>query len=296
MKDITIIGGGPAAITAAIYAARAKMTTTLVAEELGGYITKTDKIENYPGFKTITGLDLHKKLEEHLKDYDVEIIEETVIGVKQQENTVIVEFENGKKTESKTAIIATGSKRKKLGIKGEQEYENKGVTYCAVCDGPIFQDQEVAVIGGSYAGTKSALYLSKIAKKVHILEIEKELSGEDLLIEQVKKTNNIEIITEAKIQEIHGEEYVTGLIYKKNNERKQLRVQGITIEIGLIPNSDIVDVKKNAEGHIVIDDDMRTSSNKIFAAGDVTNKGPKQIIVAAAQGCIAALRAKEEIK
>lgn len=297
MKDLIIIGGGPAAITAAIYAARAKMTITLVTEELGGYITKTDKIENYPGFKTITGLELNNALEEHLKSYDVEIIEdERVKTVKQENNEVITELENGQIIKSRTAIIATGSKRKKLGIPGEEEYENKGVTYCAVCDGPIFQNQDVAVIGGSYAGTKSAKYLSKIAKKVYLIELENELRGEDLLIEQIKEIENIEIITGAKTTQIHGDEFVKGITYEKNSEIKKINVQGITIEIGLVPNSELVEVEKNEKGHIIVDDDMRTSSNKIFAAGDVTNKGPEQIIVAAAQGCIAALKAKEEIK
>ena len=297
MKDLTIIGGGPAAITAAIYAARAKMTITLVTQDLGGYIAKTDKIENYPGFKTITGIELTKKLEEHLKEYNIEIIEDEKVKTVNEENgEVITTLENGEIIKSKTAIIATGSKRKKLGIKGEAEYTNKGITYCAVCDGTAFQDQEVAVIGGSYAGTKSAMYLSKIAKKVYIIEIQKELQGEDLLIDAVKKTKNIEIITQAKTLEICGKEYVEGIIYEKNNEQKKLEVQGITIEIGLEPNSEITNVKKDENGHIIVDENMRTKSSKIFAAGDVNNKGKEQIIIAAAQGCIAALKAKEEIK
>ena len=297
MKDLTIIGGGPAAITAAIYAARAKMTITLVTQDLGGYIAKTDKIENYPGFKNITGIELTKKLEEHLKEYNIEIIEDEKVKTVNEENgEVITTLENGEIIKSKTAIIATGSKRKKLGIKGEAEYTNKGITYCAVCDGTAFQDQEVAVIGGSYAGTKSAMYLSKIAKKVYIIEIQKELQGEDLLIDAVKKTKNIEIITQAKTLEICGKEYVEGIIYEKNNEQKKLEVQGITIEIGLEPNSEITNVKKDENGHIIVDENMRTKSSKIFAAGDVNNKGKEQIIIAAAQGCIAALKAKEEIK
>jgi thioredoxin-disulfide reductase len=296
MKDIVIIGGGPSAITAAIYAARMKMSITLITEELGGYIAKTDKIENYPGFKSITGLDLKNKLEEHLKSYDIEIIEDETVKKVSQENDIVITMLNNNKIISKTAIIATGSKRKELGIKGEKEYTNKGVTYCAVCDGPLFQDQVVAVIGGSYAGTKSAKYLSKIAKKVYILEIDTKLRGEELLIEEIKNIENIEIITEAKIKEIYGEEFVNGLTYEKNNQINKLDVQGITIEIGLIPNSQIVDVKKDEKGHIIVDDNMRTSSTKIFAVGDVNNKGPEQIIVAAAQGCIAALKAKEELR
>jgi thioredoxin reductase (NADPH) len=297
MKDLIIIGGGPSAITAGIYAARMNLNIVLVTKELGGYITKTDKIENYPGFKSITGFELNKKFEEHLRSYDLEIIEDEIVKkVYQENNIVITEFENGKIIKTKTAIIATGSERKKLGIKGEQEYLHKGITYCAVCDGSAFQEQEVAVIGGSYAGTKSALYLSNIAKKVYILEIDSCLKGEDLLIEQIKKTNNIEIITNAHVLEINGDEFVTSLNYQKNNEIKKLEVQGITIEIGLVPNSDLTNVKKDKNKHIIVDEHMRTSSTKIFAVGDVNNKGPEQIIVAAAQGCIAVLKIKEELK
>lgn len=297
MKDLIIIGGGPSAITAAIYAARAKMSTLLIAKDLGGYITKTDKIENYTGFKCVSGLELFSSFEEHLKSYDVEIVEdEFVKRVFQKDDVVFVELDNGKIFNSKTAIVATGSERKKLGIPGEDEFLNKGVTYCAVCDGSLFQGQVVAVIGGGYAGTKSALYLSKIAKKVFIIELESDLSGEDLLIEQVKGTKNIEVILGAKTLEIFGDDFVKGLFYEKDGEKVKLGVDGISIEIGLVPNSGIIDVKKDSNGCIIVDKDMRTSSSKIFAAGDVNNVGPEQIVVAAAQGCIAALRAKEELK
>ena len=297
MKDLIIVGGGPSAITAAIYAARAKMSTLLIAKDLGGYITKTDKIENYTGFKCVSGLELFSSFEEHLKSYDVEIVEdEFVKRVFQKDDVVFVELDNGKIFNSKTAIVATGSERKKLGIPGEDEFLNKGVTYCAVCDGSLFQGQVVAVIGGGYAGTKSALYLSKIAKKVFIIELESDLSGEDLLIEQVKGTKNIEVILGAKTLEIFGDDFVKGLFYEKDGEKVKLGVDGISIEIGLVPNSGIIDVKKDSNGCIIVDKDMRTSSSKIFAAGDVNNVGPEQIVVAAAQGCIAALRAKEELK
>lgn len=296
MKDLVIIGGGPSAITAAIYAARMNLDVTLIAKEIGGYLNKTDIIENYTGFKSVSGLGLAKAFKEHLYDYDVEIIDDEVVEFVDEKEVVVTTLQNKKRIESKTAIIATGSARKKLGIKGEAEFLNKGITYCAVCDGSLFQDQDVAVIGGGYAGTKSALYLSKIAKKVYLLELEKELKGEDLLIERIKKTENIEVITRAKIIEIYGKNFVEGLIYEKDESQKKLTVQGISIEIGLIPNSHITNVKKDENNKIIVDDEMRTSSKKIFAAGDVTSKGPDQIVVAVAQGCIAALKAKEEIK
>ena len=297
MKDIIIIGGGPSAMSAAVYAARMNLNITLITDEFGGHVPKTDIVENYLGFKSISGIELNNNFEEHLKSYDIEIIEdEKVKKIYEKNNIIEIELENNKILKSKYAIIATGSKRRELGVKGEKEFYNKGVTYCAVCDGPLFQDQNVAVIGGSYSGTKSAIYLSKIAKQVYIIELDDKLKGENILIEEINKIKNIEVITKAKTTEIYGNDFVEGLKYEKDNKINDLKVNGITIEIGLIPNSDLIEVEKNKKNQIIVDDDMRTSNKKIFAVGDVNNKGPEQIIVAAAQGCIAALKISEEIK
>ncbi|MFT4304926.1 MAG: NAD(P)/FAD-dependent oxidoreductase [Candidatus Woesearchaeota archaeon] len=297
MKDIIIIGGGPSAMSAAVYAARMNLNITLITDEFGGHVPKTDIVENYLGFKSISGIELNNNFEEHLKSYDVEIIEDEKVKKAYEKNNIIeIELENNKILKSKYAIIATGSKRRELGVKGEKEFANKGVTYCAVCDGPLFKDQNVAVIGGSYSGTKSAIYLSKIAKQVYIIELDDKLKGENILIDEINKIKNIEIITKAKTTEIYGNDFVEGLKYEKDNKINDLKVNGITIEIGLIPNSDIIEIEKNEKNQIIVDDDMRTSNKKIFAVGDVNNKGPEQIIVAAAQGCIAALKISEEIK
>ena len=299
MKDLIIIGGGPGAMSAGVYAARMKLDITLVTKSFDGQITKTDKIENYLGFQSITGLGLNKNFEEHLRSYDIEIIEDNFVKrVYEKDDLVFSELDDGKILKSKTAIIAVGCKRKKLGVSGDREFENKGVTYCAVCDGPVFHNQDVAVVGGSYSGTKTALYLSKIAKKVYIIEIDDELKGEKILIDEIKKTRNIQTITNAKITEIYGNDFVEGLKYidLKTDKSKDIKIEGISIEIGVIPNSNIVNVKKNKEGEIKVDENMRTSSKRIFAVGDANDKGPKQVIVAAAQGCIAALRISEDLK
>ena len=296
MYDLIIVGGGPGALGAAIYAARAKLNTILIAKEIGGYLTQTDKIENYLGFKNPSGLELKNAFEDHVKSYNLKIIEDQEVSKIYETNGLInCELEDETIITCKYAIVATGSKRKKLGVKGEKEFLHKGVTYCAVCDGPVFQDQNVAVIGGSYSGTKSALYLSNIANKVYLLEIDK-LKGEALLIDQIRNNPKIEIIENAKTLEIYGSDYVEGLKYEKNNNIEKIELQGISIEIGLIPSSDLVDVKKNADGKIIVDDYMMTSNKKIFAVGDVNDKNYEQIIIAAAQGCIAALKINEVLK
>ena len=297
MKDLIIVGGGPAALSAAVYAARRDLDIALVADELGGHPKETDKIENYLGFKSIKGFELAEKFEEHLKDYNIEIVEDKVKNVYREGDKVIHELEEGDKMGSKTSIIASGSKRKKLSVPGEKELRNKGLTYCAICDGPLFQNQNVAVIGGSNSGIKAARYLRKKEKKVYILEVLEKLNGESITIEEIKNKSNIEIITKAKTTRILGNKSVKGLKYKDLEEgsEKEIGVEGIAIEIGIEPNSQMVKVEKNERGQIKVDNEMRTSSNRIFAAGDVTDKGWEQIAVAVGQGCIAALEADKTI-
>jgi thioredoxin-disulfide reductase len=294
MKDVIIIGGGPAAMSAGVYSARKKLKTLLITKDFGGHVAYADKIENYLGFKSISGIDLSNAFQQHLLSYDVEILQESVENVYQDKNKVIVKLKNGKSFQSKIAIVASGSERKKLDVKGEKELFNKGVTYCSVCDGPLFQNQKIAVVGGGYAGTKSALYLSKIAKKVYILEPEKKLKSEQIIIDELKKSKNVEILLNAKISEILGEESVTGLIYSdlKSKKQKQINIEGVAIEIGIIPNSKIVDVEKDDKGFIKVNEKMQTSSDRIFAVGDINNKGPKQVAVAVGQGCTAVLEAE----
>lgn len=299
IKDVLIIGGGPGAMCAAIYAARMKLSVILVTENFGGHVIETDKIENYLGFKSVTGIELNKQFEEHLNSYDIKILDDSrVKKVYQKGKIVFSELENGKRLKSKTSIIATGSERKKLGIKGEKEFVNKGVTYCSVCDGPIFKDKTVAIIGGGYSGTKSALYLSKIAKKVYLFELKDRLKSEEVLLDEIKKTKKIKVITNAKIKEIYGNNFVKGLKYinLKNKKEEEIAVEGISIEIGTLPNSSICNLKKTKKGYIKVDKNMVTSSDRIFAVGDVNDNGPEQIIVSASQGCIAALRISEILK
>jgi len=297
MKDLLIVGGGPGALSAGVYAARRELDITLVTKEFGGHVAETDKVENYLGFNSIQGMDLAKKFENHLRDYDIDIQEDIEVEKLYQENSkVVAELNNSEKVEAKTAIVASGSDRIKLDVPGEEKFRNKGVTYCAVCDGPLFQDQNVAIIGGSNSGIKSALYLSKIAKKVYVIEVLDKLGGEKISIDELKQKDNVEIITKAKVKEIFGQEDVEGLKYEdENNKEKSIDVEGVAIEIGLTPNSDFVKVDKGEKGEIKVDDKMKTSSNRIFAVGDINDKGWDQIAVAVGQGCNAALEVEEII-
>lgn len=292
MYDLIIIGGGPAGMNAAIYAARRKLSTLLIAKELGGQVKESGSIENYLGFKSETGPELANKFVEHLNEYDVEVLEDVrVKKVEKSSSGIKAHLEDGKVHEAKTALVATGSRKRKLDVPGEQKYYNKGITYCAICDGPVFTGKDVAVIGGGYSGTESALYMSKISEKVYIIEIEDSLYGEPVTIEQLKDKDNIKIITQAQIIEIEGDKMVQGFKYKdlRSGDIKKKDVSGIIVEIGVIPNSDIVDVKKDDTGHIRVDDNMRTSKKRIYAAGDVVDKGVKQICVSSGQACVAVL-------
>lgn len=291
MYDLIIVGGGPAGMNAGIYAARRKLDVLLVTEEFGGQVKDSSSVENYLGFKSETGPQLANKFEEHLKEYDIEVKEDVTIKDVELANEKVKVISEDETFEGRTSLIATGSSKKKLNVPGEEKYNNKGITYCAICDGPFFTDKDVAVIGGGYSGTESALYMSKVANKVYLLEMQESLYGEQITIDEVKSKDNIEVMTETMVTEITGDKMVNGLKYKdlKTDQIENLNTEGIIIEIGLKPNSGIVDVEKDDANHIVVDEKMQTSKKRIYAAGDVTDKGVQQICVSSAQGCIAAL-------
>jgi len=298
MKDIIIAGGGAAAMSAGIYAARNKKDVLVVAEEFGGQVNKTELVENYLGFKSIKGQELGQKFEEHLRDYDVETKQETIIGVEKNNGQFTVKTKQDS-YQGKSVIIALGSHRRKLDIPGEEKLRNKGVSYCAVCDGPLFQQETIAIIGGGYSGCEAALYMRDIADKVYLINNSSQLQGEPITVDKVRQETKIEIINQADVSQITGEDSVTGLVYRdQHDEEQKLDVSGLFVEIGTIPNTDLICdqlVDKNEQGYIVVDDDMKTSTEGLYAAGDITNKGQKQIVVSAAQGAISALNASEYV-
>jgi len=298
VRDLIVIGGACAAQSAAIYAVRSGMDVLVVADEYGGQINNTDVVENYLGIKSVTGPELADRYLEHMREYDVsEEVGQKAVDVRKNKEIFEVELEDGTTFKSYSVILATGGSRRKLNAEGEEEFTNKGVAYCAVCDGPLYQGEEVAVIGGGYAGTEAAVYLSDIAEKVYVLSRSGNLSGEEITINEVLDAENVEILREATVDHFYGENLLEGLKYRQNGEIKDLEVTGAFVEIGTVPNSNITDlVETNESGYIEVDEERETSTEGLYAAGDVTDKGAQQLVVSAGQGCQAALNASEYVK
>ncbi len=290
MYDSIIIGAGPAGMSAAIYMARQKLDFIILSKNIGGYVAQSSEVGNYLGFHLIDGNKLADKFEEHVNDYDVEIRSpEEVVKIKKIKKGFKVKSDKDE-YETKSVLIATGEKHRKLDVPGEKKLEGKGVTYCATCDAPLFKDKDIAIVGGGNSAMEAALFGAKYSDNVYIININKKLQGSKTLIKRVEDSDKIKIITKAETTEILGDDFVSGLKYKKDGKEKELEVQGVFIEIGLIPVSDFVDiVKKNKKGEIITNKKNATGTKGIFAAGDVTDVTQKQIAVAVGEGCKAGL-------
>lgn len=292
MHDLIIIGAGPAGLTSAIYAGRARLKT-LVLEKLGvgGQISLTETIENFPGFpEGINSFDLIEKFKKQAQVFGVEIkmeealeldIKEKIKSIKTQEQVY----------QTKSLILATGAQPKKLDIPGEKEFSNKGVSYCATCDGPFFKNKEIVVVGGGDAALEEALYLTRFAKKVIILHRRDKLRAAKILEERAKENPKIEFVLESIPLEILGQNSVTGIKIKnvKNNQEFILNCEGIFIFIGFKPNTDFLKniVKLDEEGYIITDENLTTSKDGIFACGDCRRRPFKQIVTACSEGALA---------
>lgn len=304
MYDLIIIGGGPAGVAAGIYAARKKVNTLLITKDFGGQSIVAKKIENLIGIPELSGIELAKKLEKHLKTYSGDIlkINENELAEKINKSNNYFEIQTNKgKYKTKTIIIATGSRRKKLNIPGEKEFEGKGVSYCATCDAPLFKNKIVAVIGGGNAGFEAARDLISYANKIYILEFTDKIKADPITLEQVKKSNKVKIILNAQVEKIKGNQFIDELIYKdlKSNQVKSLKVDGIFVEIGSVPNTEMVKdlVKLNKKGEIIIDHKTcATSMSGIFAAGDITDILYKQNNISIGDGIKALLSAYEYLQ
>jgi len=290
MHELIIIGAGPAGITAAVYAARKKMDFLVVSKDIGGQAAWSGDIQNYTGYQFISGPELAMKFEEHIRKFDVQLKEgESVKSIEKTVQGFKVITDKGS-YESLTLIIATGKSPKMLGIPGESEYKNKGVTYCATCDGPLFAGKDVAVIGGGNSALDAAMQMMKIAGKVYLINVNPFLGGDAVMIEKVEKSPNVDIMNDTKTKAFIGEKFLNGMIIEKEGRERTIKVSGIFVEIGLNPNSEFVQfVEKNKYGEIIVDSDCQTSVPGIFAAGDVTDQPDKQIIIAAGDGAKALL-------
>ncbi len=313
--DLIIIGGSAAATAAGIYAVRRNLNFKIISKDFGGEVATSGEIDNYPGIPDTNGIELTDKFLKHLKDYkvapelgvEVEKISRQEDGAfcitakKGEEPKIaaekIDEKENGRRVcdyVAKTIIIATGVRPRELGAPGDKEYRNKGVSYCTVCDGPIMKDKITATIGGGNSALESGLMMAAIAKKHYMINKNPQFKGDQILIDNLLAKKNVEIIYNAGTTQILGDEFVAGLKYKdEKGEEKELKVDGVFIHIGMIPNSVLApdEVEKNDFGEIMVNKNCETNIPGLYAAGDVTDVPHKQIVIAAGQGTCALLSA-----
>ena len=293
MYEVIIIGGGIAGSTAAIYAARKKMEFLFATDKLGGQFLESGEILNYPGVVKTTGADFSTVFEEQLKFNNVEPkVGEKVAKIEKIDNGFKVSSDKGS-YEAKAVIIATGSHPKKINVPGEKEFFNKGVTYCSICDGPLFSGKTIAIIGGGNSALEGVDFTKNIAKKIYVINITKEFNAHEYLIEKVKSYENVEIIHEAKTTAISGDKFVSSITYVKQGKENKLDVEGVIIEIGRTPNTAFVEgfLDLDDHKHITIDCQTNTSAEGVFAAGDCSSVHEYQYTIAAGQGCIALLKA-----
>jgi thioredoxin-disulfide reductase len=304
MYDLIIVGGGPAGISAGVYAARKKMNTLLITDSFGGQSVVSADIQNWIGTPSISGFDLAKNLEAHLraqKEIDIVDDDRVIAAQKNDDGTFSLATKNGKAYEAKNIVLVSGSSRKKLGVPGEAVFEGRGVVYCSICDAPLFGGKTVAVVGGGNSALESVLDLVPYASKIYLIVRSEILKGDPVTQKKIKADPKVEIIWNAVTQEVVGKDIVKGLKYQdaKTNEGKELAVDGVFVEIGLVPNSDFVKdlVDRDAYGAVKVDARTQmTSCPGIWAAGDVTDVLYKQNNVSAGDAIKAVLNVYDHLK
>jgi alkyl hydroperoxide reductase subunit F len=298
--EVLVVGGGPAGSSAAIYSARKGIRTGIAAERFGGQVADTMGIENLISVPYTEGPKLVAAMEQHVKEYDVDIMHmqraEKLIPASQTGGYHEIRLENGASLKARSLVLSTGARWRPIGVPGEEEYRNKGVAYCPHCDGPLFKGKRVAVIGGGNSGVEAAIDLAGIVGQVTLLEFADELKADDVLQKKLRSLKNVEILTSAQTTEITGESgKVNGLSYKdrSSGEEHHIALEGVFVQIGLLPNTEWLkgDIELSQHGEIVIDERCGTSIPGIFAAGDATTVPYKQIVISMGDGSKAALSA-----
>ncbi|MEK6680480.1 MAG: thioredoxin-disulfide reductase [Nitrospirota bacterium] len=301
--DIIIIGGGPAGLTAGLYASRARLKTLLIEKGLvGGQVVTTERIENYPGFEEgIAGPELIKRMDAQARRFGLEIISGNAAKVEDSGDSKVVALEDGKKISCKAIIVAAGAEPAKLEVEGEDKYRGRGVSYCATCDGAFFKNLKIAVIGGGDSALEEALFLTRFASEVYIIHRRNEFRAVKVIQERVFANPKIKVIWDSVIEKIEGEDFAVKKIAVENvrtGEKKELDIDGVFIYVGTRPNTDFlpVNTKLNDKGYILTDDNMATSIKGIFAAGDIRAKLLKQVSTAVGDGATAAFAAERYIE
>lgn len=293
--DVLVVGGGPAGASAAIYAARKGIRTGIVAERFGGQVNDTLGIENLIGVKYTEGPKLAANLEEHAKEYNIDIMLSQRAKGLQKKDLIEVELENGAVLKSKTVIVSTGARWRNMNVPGEADFKNKGVAYCPHCDGPLFAGKRVAVVGGGNSGVEAAIDLAGVASHVTVLEFMPELKADSVLQDRLNSLPNTTVIKNAQVKEVTGDSKVNGVTYieRESGEEKHLELEGVFVQIGLVPNTEWLEgtLERTRMGEIIVDNRGATTIPGVFAAGDCTNSAYKQIIISMGSGATAALGA-----
>ncbi len=293
--DVLVVGGGPAGASAAIYAARKGIRTGIVAERFGGQVMDTLGIENFISVKHTEGPKLVASLEEHVKEYDIDVMNLQRAKSLEKKDMIEIELENGAVLKSKSVILSTGARWRNVGVPGEAEFKNKGVAYCPHCDGPLFEGKDVAVIGGGNSGIEAAIDLAGIVKHVTVLEFNPELKADAVLQDRLYSLPNVTVLKNVQTKEITGTDKVNGISYvdRETGEDHHVELQGVFVQIGLIPNTDWLgdEIERTRFGEIIVDKHGATSLPGVFAAGDCTDSAYKQIIISMGSGATASLGA-----
>ncbi|MBI2848262.1 MAG: FAD-dependent oxidoreductase [Chloroflexi bacterium] len=295
MYDLMIVGAGPAGLSAAVYAARKLLKTLLISGDIGGQVNRTLGIENYLGYQFIEGPELISKFQEQVSKYPIDQkIDQKVSRIEKAEGSFQVTTDNGEQYQARMVIFCAGKRPRQLNVPGENEFAARGVSYCAICDGPMFAGQKVVIIGGGNSGVEAALDMVKIAEQVSLVT-KGQLTCDPVLGEKLMAAQNVTFYLEHVTERIEGKDFVEGIVIKdlRKEESKKLDVTGIFVEIGLIPNSESVKelVELNQWGEVPVNIRCETSVSGLYAAGDVTDVPEKQIVVAAGEGAKAALQA-----
>jgi thioredoxin-disulfide reductase len=300
--DVVIVGLGPAAITAAIYSYRKRAKTLLIGKDFGGAVLISGEIENWPGVVHTDGIELSQKFQEQIKKYctDVSCFDQSLVTkIERREDLFRVHNEHGRFYDTRTVIYATGRTPRKLGVPGEEEYRNKGVSYCAVCDGPLFGGKDVAVIGGGNSALEALLMLTNIASKVTAVNINPAFKGDEIYIQQLPKLSNVEVVYNGVTTAIEGDgKFATGIVLEEKETKKKRKIpaRGIFVEIGSLPVLHPVKdlgLELNTYNEVVVNKTCGTNIPGFYAVGDITDVRDKQIVVAAGMGCTAALSVGE---
>lgn len=296
--DVLIVGGGPSGLTAGVYCGRKLLNTAIITEDIGGQALESWAIENYMGYRMVSGEDLIKKFEEQVRIQDIDIQLDAVSSVTKEEAFFSVTTKTGQKIKAKAIIIATGRRSRKLGLEGEEKYFGKGISICATCDAPMFRDKEIAIVGGGNSAVMLAIEMSSIAKRIHMI-VRSEIKADEIYLKKYHTLDNVTTYLNNTVSQLHGNDFLSGITISDRDSMEEhfLSIDGLFLAIGEVPNSGFIKgfVDLNDRGEIVVDENCHTTTEGIFAAGDVTSIKGKQVIIASGEGAKAALEAYEFI-